>query len=347
MSDPTSTFDLSAALDLPGGLRRAAVQAAQWQYEAILKGLVQQFEFVDERDSDPIGPILSRPGHRGDPTRDIDVKAHSALKEFMRRKWRLPYNYYIVGEEANEPVDLNDRTAVLVRSDPLDGTTNCVTLLDSWATVVCFDIARKNRPGRFRHVAGAIATSAGWLLSWSCQSEYLSDGRRVSDGASTVYLQSVPIHFFSLGEPARRWQLSSLTPGNPRRVAAVCASSSRRAEVAQRFLGRLDDMWLWSGAGNPLGPALLAGELGGILEPSAVSLHDSAFLIPFQLLGGKITTLQGARFSALDAYEAAVTRTDDKPIPPFLAYKEPSLPAQLGIPVEPPDGLPPGLDPRP
>ncbi|ANZ42314.1 hypothetical protein BBK82_46760 [Lentzea guizhouensis] len=331
MPDSANTLDLSAALDLPGGLRRVAVQAVQWQYEAILKSLVQQFEFVDDQDEDPIGPVLSRPGHRGEPTRDIDFKAHSALKEFLRRRWVLPHNYYIIGEEANEPINLRDQNAVLVRSDPLDGTTNCVTLLGSWATVVCFDVARKNRPGRFRHVAGAIATSAGWLLSWSVWSDYRPDGTRNSFGKTTVFLQSIPIHFFSSGEPARRWQLSSLTKGNPRRLAAVCASASRRAEVLQRFQADMDDTWLWSGAGNPLGPALLAGELGGILEPSAVTLHDSAFLIPFELLGGTTVTLDGSPFSALDAYEAAATRPDDQPIPPFLAYKEPRLAGRLGL----------------
>ena len=44
------SLDWSAALDFSAQLRRTAAQVVQWQYEAILKGPTQQFEFLDEDD---------------------------------------------------------------------------------------------------------------------------------------------------------------------------------------------------------------------------------------------------------------------------------------------------------
>ena len=41
----TLSLDLSAALDFSAQLCSTAVQAVQWQYEAIRNGLTQQFEF--------------------------------------------------------------------------------------------------------------------------------------------------------------------------------------------------------------------------------------------------------------------------------------------------------------
>ena len=323
------SLDLSTALDLSAQLRRTAVQAVQWQYEAILKGLTQQFELLDEDDRFDVG-IISRWGHQGDPTRSIDVIAHDALRNFLTHRWCHPYSPRIVGEEVSEPINPRDTGIALIRSDPLDGTTNSLTLLDNWATVVCIDIPRKRRPGHFRHMAGAIATSAGWVLSWDCKSHYCEDGIRAGSDAS-VFLQSLPIHFFSAGEEPRRWQLRALTLGSEDRLAAVCAPAKRRHDLDERFGGHLECMWLWAGAGNPLGPALLAGELGGIIEPEPVSLHDSAFLIPFELLGGTTVTLEGKKFSPLDTYESSALSAEEKSMPAFLAYKKLAILKALGI----------------
>jgi hypothetical protein len=90
------SLDLSAALDFSAQLRRTAVQAVQWQYEAIIKGLKQQFEFLDEDDRFDAG-IVSRWGHQGDPTWSIDVIAHAALRKFLAHCWHHPYSPRVVG----------------------------------------------------------------------------------------------------------------------------------------------------------------------------------------------------------------------------------------------------------
>jgi hypothetical protein len=122
-----------------------------------------------------------------------------------------------------------------------------------------------------------------------------------------------------------------VTPGDPAKIASVAVSRERRAEVSRRFGALLDsEISYWNIAGNNAATALLAGDLGAIVEVKPVTLHDSAFLVPYTILGGKTYYLDtGKSFNYLDLYEAMATGEKAKPVMPFVATMHEDLVQRL------------------
>ncbi|MGZ4666834.1 MAG: hypothetical protein ACXV5Q_17795 [Frankiaceae bacterium] len=112
-----------------------------------------------------------------------------------------------------------------------------------------------------------------------------------------LFLQSLPAYFLSADEPPRRWQVRVLRGGTAGRFAAVATSAEHRRDIFTQLplLGPDSPQWFSVLAGNPLAPALLVGELGGIYERERVSLHDGALLVSFSLLGGTVFNTDGQR----------------------------------------------------
>lgn len=71
-----------------------------------------------------------------------------------------------------------------------------------------------------------------------------------------------------------------------------------------------------------MAPGLLLGQVGSVIETQPVTLHDSAFLIPHVLLGGRVDGLTSGPIDYLGLYESNCTSFDatDTPIPPYVAY---------------------------
>jgi len=323
--------DWTDANDLANYYRALAVKAVSTCITSVIEGLVAPLDFINEPDEAP-ARIRARSGHRGEPTRPLDERAASTLSQFLveaKRGHRILHEYVEIGEEQHRPFDPQTPDLLLIRSDVLDGTTNAVTLLDSWATAVLLDLARRRAPGHFRHLAGAIGTSAGWVVSWTNVSTRAGVGR-YRDVRGSVYIENVLHHYLSSSSAVRRFQLGSLTAGNPNRIAAVAAPSGRRGKLSDKFGEVIHESWFWSGAGNPLAPALLAGELGAVIEPEFVTLHDSAYLIPFTILGGEVADWSGLRIQVLDHYEEYAV-DPGAPMPPFVALKSLDTAQRLGL----------------
>ena len=313
---------ISEASDSASRLRRLAVEAVAIGYETVVNGLLTRLDSDADIDQVDVA-VVERVGHTGAPTTRLDDEVKRALSSFCRQN--VLQQHVFVGEERNDSFDPRQRGLVLVRSDPLDGTTNSLSLLDNWSTVVLFDMARSSRPGSFRHFAGAIATAAGWIVSWD-----LGGSKHNANGAyerlhGNVFLQSIPGHLSGSDLGTRRLELETLRPGESQHIAAVAASAERRDILTGRLgplLSLERQVTFWNAAGNSIAPGLLAGNVGTLVEPKQVTLHDSALLIPFSLLGGSVFDLDTGRLmNYLDEYEAGITGQQEKPIRPFVATK--------------------------
>lgn len=162
-------------------------------------------------------------------------------------------------------------------------------------------------------------------------STHSTDGRYDRIPGS-VFLQSAPAHLMGSTRARGRLQLLSVTPGDPAKIASVAVSRERRSETARRF-GRFfetDDISYWNIAGNNAATALFAGDLGAIVEVKPVTLHDSALLIPYTILGGRTYYLDSAEaFNYLDLYEAMATAEQQRVVRPYVATMHEDLATRL------------------
>ncbi len=193
---------------------------------------------------------------------------------------------------------------VYVWCDPLDGTTNAFTSLSAYAVVLMYDVFRE---GRFCNYAGAVACSHGEVVSWQ---KFGTSGEvwvdwpgdwtwptrpRVTNGRSRNALRPEAEAPYSI-QVGKKGADRVPHAGMPQRIAAVATSSRRRSTLASTFdLETETDnsesgekLWLSTLGGNPLAASLLLGELGAVIEPSRVKLHDAAYLLPLTLAGGVV-----------------------------------------------------------
>jgi hypothetical protein len=154
-------------------------------------------------------------------------------------------------------------------------------------------------------------------VSWVHTSVFVRSRGRYLSIRGRVYLEGAPWGIPETELQGRRWDRAAGT------VAAVAASPERRKKL-QEVLDRLSLVpdALYTLGGTPLAPALIGGDLEMLIEPNAVSLHDSALLIPHQILGGEITDLRLKPFDYLGEYErcALTLSPDDKPIEGYIAW---------------------------
>jgi hypothetical protein len=242
-------------------------------------------------DRDVSRPVRERFGHGGEPTIELDAVASDAFRRGARE---VRLDGELEGEEFSDSLawDVGMRRVLV---DPLDGTTNARTLMDGFAVAAMVCDLRSNE--RFRHIAGAIASSDGTVMSWTeCGPVRLVNLlARKSDG--------------QFGQVA----VARVRAGNPDRIAMVGSSSTRRDLL--RAAAADDSSWICSFGGNPVGKALLLGDLGSAIETHSVERWDAIMLWPLQFAGALVTTLAGERIDVADVFADPDPR---RRMPPYI-----------------------------
>ncbi|WP_433532721.1 hypothetical protein ACQPYA_12265 [Micromonospora sp. CA-263727] len=225
---------------------------------------------------------------------------------------------------------------IIAWADPLDGTTNTFTFFSGYAAVLYFD---RFANGHYDHLAGAIAAADGSILSWQ---HYRGHGEVFVNWPSDMAWPGLRSpHTADEGSPPATRTLEiipnaapdhALQPGEVRshsgvasRIASVATTNTRFHDLNQLFDLRQDDSddkqsrtMLATTAGNPLGAALLLGQLGAIVETRPVKLHDAAYLLPLALLGGIVVNpLDWQPIDVLQRF--AQTPLHNRHIGPFVA----------------------------
>lgn len=276
-------------------------------------GAVQRHNFDGLPDGEgrevDLAMLLYADGHTGAAPTAPDVVARDAafavVSSGVRRLREGPRALIEAGEEASTPTRRVLRDDWIARLDALDGTSAAELRWDGYCGVVLLDRVRSIETGRAsaRHLAGSIVCATGCTVSWAQWSSFDSntDGYRRLNGA--VYIGN-PLWGIPMVEVMdRRWERARGT------VASVASSHER----FERFVDTLHALpsaptTVFNMAGNPLAPALIAGTIEYVMEPNPVTLHDSALLIPHQLLGGVITTAAGEPLDYLRLYERSALR---------------------------------------
>lgn len=228
---------------------------------------------------------------------------------------------------------------IVAWSDPLDGTTNAFTYFTGYAVVLYFDRFINDR---YDHLAGAIASSEGSIVSWQ---HFRGDGEVWIDWPDDMRWPGLTPKVENdtaraIPTPPRRvgvGRVADVDPfvtggrvipvfgGVPRRLASVASTASRKEDLDRILdLGRdngapdkQNDVVLSTLAGNPLVSALLVGQLGAIIEPHAVKLHDAAYLIPLVMAGGVVVDLDDNEINVFRAFEEV--DPSRRRIGPFIA----------------------------
>lgn len=299
--------------------RQIASRAAQASAKAVNTAT---WLSLQEIETDKSVDLLSfSTDHSGDAPIKIDVDAHEAGWEVCQRELRafLPAERQIldVGEESGTPTKQLVPGTIICRQDPLDGSTNARVMFANWGSVVLIDEVRHDgRNGlRGRHCAGSIAMSTGWTVSWLNDSRYDHNRHRYNNLRGQVFIEGNAWGFPETQLHDTRWDRLKGT------VAAV-ASKPERYLATLEALGGTQPSQLYNVAGTPLVLGLLVGDIERVVEATPVTLHDSALLLPHQLLGGRITDLDGGALDYLKLYEAHSLNLNpkNKPVPGYMAW---------------------------
>ncbi|OBI00008.1 hypothetical protein [Mycobacterium sp. E2733] len=302
--------------------RRAAVAASKAAQHTIVLALLAVFD-QDEFADRPTYPAVNKDSaHPGDPAIPLDLYARDAAIGSLRHE--LARNLGVnedkltfCGEEASATTILLENDRYLLRLDALDGTSNSVAFWTGYSSVVCIDQVRRAEWGlRAHHLAGAIATPQG-IISWTNNSRFDHTLRAYPLVQGHVFFE-YPQYMAERKVHKRTWSRSADV------IAAVAHTEERYKQVLEvakeRGIGTFRRFY--TAGGTPLAPALVGGEVGALIEPRNVTLHDSALLIPHQLLGGVTTDLTGEPMNYLALYEANGLELNPnyKPVPGYIAW---------------------------
>jgi hypothetical protein len=247
--------------------------------------------------------------------------------------------------EENESTVYLDEGTLLAWCDPLDGTTNAFTAFSGFAVVLFFEEYAKPR---FDHLAGSIASADGTVVSWqsyrSGAGEVWVDWAGDFDWPALTSEEKERVRLDPLSgdkqssyrvEVGQQAKLHAYR-GVPARLAAVAATAQRRILLNNSYdlfkntveEDSRDRRWLSTLGGNPYIAPLLLGELGGIIEPRQVKMHDAVYLIPLVLAGGHVYNLETRH--ELDPLEFfAAQHTLERSIDSFIAVIDPQVLDQL------------------
>ncbi|WP_263729852.1 hypothetical protein [Cellulomonas sp. SG140] len=303
-------------------LRRTAVESAEASTIAVQQELARGLSDAEDALEDFLMSYAE--GHTGAAPEPIDEAAKDAaeepLREGLRRLGISERQVLFAGEEAGNATRAVVPNMIICRQDALDGTSPALLRWDGHASVCMIDQVRADgrRGGIYaRHIAGAISCATGWVVSWAQWSRHNGvDGYRNILGA---------VHLANPRAGVAEFQLSSLRWDRRQgTLAAVAATASRRSktqQLAKRF-GISSEKAFYTTSGTPLAPALLVGAISAVIEPNAVSLHDSALLLPFQILGGPISSPDGSALNYLRVYEANALdlRASSRPVGGYIAW---------------------------
>lgn len=309
-------------------LRKVACAMAAATAESIV---AEFFRGIDADDHVEPGNVHMDwdPNHPGDAPIKLDASAKRvAHREGTSRLKKLGYptdEVVFGGEEGGYGTQSVSSGNLIVRQDVLDGSKNALRVMNEFATVHLLDKSRSVNPPRTRHYAGAILAANGFEVSWQNHSRFADQNLWYPRFDCEVYVAAA-----GWGQPSRRVRGLSYTR-DPGTVAAVAHKTDKKDKLDQ-LLAQLgvQPKSVFTVAGTPLVSGLLAGEIGMIVETEPVTLHDSALLIPFQMLGGYVTDLNCQRLNYLKIYEqnAHILRADHKPIPGYIAWSDTTLLAQ-------------------
>ncbi|MEU0561945.1 hypothetical protein [Dactylosporangium maewongense] len=270
-------------------------------------------------------------GHPGKPPLNIDAAAQERFVELVARQ-PPPDDadnglgeLLILGEEATvtgwDP-DRPGRTTIL-RADPIDGTSSLAHCGDGFATVVTVESRRQ--PGAdWKHLGGAIVRSDGLTVSWSrtqVQAHHVVlDLSRLDADKRPNIIDLGPIPPFAAVELDEDVRQAVATSG-----ASVAAHSSKRREALR---AKFPDLQVLSNhldyrAGTTAAWQLCNGMLGFIVELNATTIHDSAHLLPYTLLGGNIVTHEYEPVRIIELIQDHADPTNlEKVVPPYIAFTD-------------------------
>lgn len=279
----------------------------------------------------PIGAYSS--SHTGDEPVELDAIAAQCASDRARKLLHQEGFPVVidVGEEWGGTSPYLEKDTIIARHDSLDGTTASRILWDMFASVVTFDqVITDPTPSTsgVRHLAGAIGLANQFVVSWAHWSSRNAKGEYRSLNGEVV------LHDITSG---RQHALAQLRAARDEYTVAAVAGTAERwslfEPVASKVLrsgGKFSNL-----GGTPSVLGLILGDLTSLYEPKDVTLHDSVHLIPFQLLGGSLSTADGLLLDYLSLYEkhARVTASDHRPVPGYATWVE-SRPAWLPAPNE-------------
>lgn len=301
--------------------RVAARDSADAAVRAVITSQVRELRGDDS--SDITGSLIHSPTHSGDTPIPLDAVARETswheMKAHLERFTDNGRHLVEAGEEAGVGTRVLRPGTIIARLDALDGSTNAGSTMSNWSSVALVDEVRvpEGPLARVHHHAGAISISNGWTVSWVNESKFDNARQRYNHVRGRVFM-SLPawgVEEFEVSDA--RWDR------RPNSFAAV-ASRRRRFESVINILDRVwdNDPLLYNVAGTPIVAALIAGQIENNVEPMWVTLHDSAHLLPHQLLQGFLRGIEtGAPLDYLSLYERNAINLDPShaPVPPYWA----------------------------
>jgi hypothetical protein len=326
--------------------RTVAVGSAEAALSAVLHELIS---ITREEDDRPEGLLTQDAGHAGAAARPIDAYAQSAarrgaedsltqLQELVKDRVD---EVVFTGEETGTQTRILGAKTLIIRVDPLDGTTNALNLLQSFSAVATVDyVSDPTKPPR--HLGGAIL-GGEFDISWANWSRPGKGLPRYARPLGKVYVRA--------GRLSDVWLPLELSQEERdlNSVASVAASRVRFDAYApfRDWVFRNGGVVYHLG-GNPFCAALLLGHVGAMVETQWVTLHDSAYLIPHWLLGGSIDQLLGGPLDYIGVYEqgALIFEPGSKPVPPFVAYYGNKRPLSDAPGIEASVAIVPALNPQ-
>jgi hypothetical protein len=273
--------------------------------------------------SGDVGGTVSHPGHRGSPADKIDADMDETLEQLIRSN---SPDAIFFSEERQRTYHPKARQ-IVARADPVDGTKNALRLFGSYAVAVYYERVGRNAD-HLTHLAGAIASSHGEVVSW-CKHRHGGEVW-VEWPTSLPWDESNPSDMDELNAGNFAVQLvreeeqlraAGLRAGDKRSGGAGGGAGGRRGEPIFNRLGLGDaasDSWVSTCGGNPMIAPLLLGDLGAIVEPKAdVSVDDALYLIPLVLAGGEAIGPSGESIEVFEPFRAL--NEEERRIGPFVA----------------------------
>lgn len=300
-------------------LRKIAKSAADETVNAVV---AEFFRDIDGEEPDEDVAVLrwNRDHPGAAPIRwdaDAKVLAQKIAQNALRDAGYPDDNIVFCGEEGGSGTHLLRAGNIIVRQDVLDGSKLAQRVMSDFSSVHLIDMVR---PDRARHMGGAIACANGLTVSWANHSRFNGRDLWYPRPEGMIYLDG---HRWA--QPERR--VRGLSYDRHAGTIAAVAAVPEKKEQLDRILTQLDvtPNAIFTVGGTPLVAALIAGSISMLVEPNPVSLHDSALLLPFQLLGGHITDIEGNSLDYIRLYEQHATELEatDKPIPGYIAWAGP------------------------
>jgi hypothetical protein len=265
-------------------------------------------------------------GHPGKPALAIDVSAQAYLERVVSLDEEIQSlgELVVLGEEVAQPEwnPSHPGRLSIVRCDPVDGTSALAHSAEGFASVVTVE-SRRDSGQPWKHLGGAIVRSDGLSISWSRRTvlahhvllDLAIEPEPKFSPVIIEYSEIPPLRSIDLDEVYRKILANS--------GAAVAAQSSkRRQQMLAHYSAIIANAEFFDfKAGNPSVWQLCKGLLGWVIEPNWTTIHDSIYLWPFELVGGRVVDHDYRPMNILRLVEEhAGPESLEKAVPPYIAY---------------------------